>query len=290
MFAPGATPRPPTRPAREVAHDVAVEVGQDQDVVQLGLLDELHAHVVHDPVFELDLAFVGRGDGPAGREEQAVRELHDVGFVDRRDLPPAIRHRVVEAEAGNPLRRGPGDDLYALGRVRTDHVLDAGVEVLSVLADDDQVHGVISGLEARDGPDRAQVGVQAEGLAEGHVHRPEAFSDRRRDGALDRDLVAQNRVEDVLREGRPLLRHDRFAGFDDLPIELDTRGVEDSPGCLGQFGADAVSGNQGHCLSHARDCSGMTWPEIQDRLSREGLRNIGTVCAISLPLRVSPFG
>ena len=55
MFAPGATPRPPTRPAARSLSDVAVQVRQHQHVVQLGLLHELHAHVVDDAVFELDV-------------------------------------------------------------------------------------------------------------------------------------------------------------------------------------------------------------------------------------------
>ena len=42
----------------QIADDVAVEVRQDQNVVQLRLLDELHAHVVDDAVLELDLARV----------------------------------------------------------------------------------------------------------------------------------------------------------------------------------------------------------------------------------------
>ena len=45
-------------PGDEVADDVAVEVRCDQDVVEIGLYDELHAHVVDDPVFELDLGVV----------------------------------------------------------------------------------------------------------------------------------------------------------------------------------------------------------------------------------------
>ena len=55
MFAPGATPRPPTRPAAQVAEDVAVQIRQHEHVVQLRLLHQLHAHVVDDAVFELDV-------------------------------------------------------------------------------------------------------------------------------------------------------------------------------------------------------------------------------------------
>ena len=57
---PGGDPQPPDQPRAQVGDDVAVKVGQDQDVVELGLLNELHAHVVDDPVFELDIGiFLG---------------------------------------------------------------------------------------------------------------------------------------------------------------------------------------------------------------------------------------
>ena len=86
----------------QVAHDVAVEVRQDEDVVQLGLLDQLHAHVVDDAVLELDSGRTRR-DRRGSLEEQPVGELHDVRLVDGGDLAPAVRDGVVEGEAGDPL-------------------------------------------------------------------------------------------------------------------------------------------------------------------------------------------
>ena len=115
------------QPGAQVADDVAVQVRQHEHVVQVGLLDELHAHVVDDAVLELDPALVVGGDGPAALEEQPVRQLHDVRLVDRRDLVPAIRDGVLEGVAGDPFGCGPSDDLDALGGVRPDHVLDARV-------------------------------------------------------------------------------------------------------------------------------------------------------------------
>ena len=57
----------------QVADDVAVQVRQDQHVVQLRLLDELHAHVVDDAVLELDPALVVRRDRPAATRGTARR-------------------------------------------------------------------------------------------------------------------------------------------------------------------------------------------------------------------------
>ena len=96
---------------------------------------------------------------------------------------PAVRDRVLEGEAGDPLRRGAGDDLDALGGVAADHVLDAGVEVLGVLADDDEVDVLVAGLEALHRAGGPEVGVEVERLAERDVDAPEPAPDRRRDRA-----------------------------------------------------------------------------------------------------------
>ena len=173
---------------------------------------------------------------------------------------PAVRDGVLEGEAGDPLRRGAGDDLDALGGVRADHVLDARVQVLGVLADDHEVDVVVARLEALDRAGRAQVRVQAEHLAQRDVDAAEAGADRRRDRALERDLVAPDRLQDVLRERRPVLGHDALAGVLDLPLEGDARGVEDTAGRLRQLRTDAVAGDQGDSMGHARHSSPATPP------------------------------
>ena len=226
MLAPGRDAETADQTGGEVADDVAVEVRQHEHVVQVRLLDELHAHVVDDAVLELDLALVAGRHGPAALEEQAVRELHDVGLVDGRDLVPAVGDRVVEGEPGDPLGRLAGDDLDALGGVATDHVLDAGVEVLGVLADDDEVDVLVARLEALDRPGGPQVGVQPQDLAERDVDAPEPRPDRRRDRPLERDLVALDRLEHVIGQRRPVLGHHGLARVDGLPLELDARRVE----------------------------------------------------------------
>ena len=95
ILAPGATPSPPTRPATQVAQDVAVQVGQHEHVVQFRLLHELHAHVVDDAVFELDVReLLGHLAGHG--QEQPVGVLEDVGLVDGGDLLAAIGPGVLE--------------------------------------------------------------------------------------------------------------------------------------------------------------------------------------------------
>ena len=239
---------------REVADDVAVEVRQDEDVVELGLLDELHAHVVDDAVLEGDPALVLGGDGAAALEEQPVRELHDVGLVDRRDGAAAVGDGVLEGVAGDPLRGLAGDDLDALRGVAADAVLDPRVEVLGVLAHDHQVDVLVARDEALHRPGGADVGVEAEGLAQRHVDRPEALADRGGDGALDGDPVAPDGLEDVLRQRRAVLGHDGLAGIDDVPGERDAGRLEDASCRLRQLRSDAVAGDQGDSVGHGPDC------------------------------------
>ena len=76
------------------------------------------------------------------------------------------------------------------GRLGVRLVLDARVEVLGVLADDDDVDVLVPRADARVRLARAQAGVELELVAKRHVDRAEAGADRRRDRALERDAVA----------------------------------------------------------------------------------------------------
>ena len=50
----------------QIADDVAVQVRQHEHVVQLGLLHELHAHVIDDALFEFDVGiFLGHAAAPS---------------------------------------------------------------------------------------------------------------------------------------------------------------------------------------------------------------------------------
>jgi hypothetical protein len=55
-------------PSGQIGEDVPVEVRQHEDVVVLRVLDQLHAHVVHDPVVEAELGKLRR---------HAARELEE---------------------------------------------------------------------------------------------------------------------------------------------------------------------------------------------------------------------
>ena len=103
----------------EVGDDVAVEVRQHHHVVQLGLLHELHAHVVDDAILELDVA-VALGDLARDAQPEAVGVLHDVGLVDDRDLAASLAAGVVERELDDAARALDRDRLDRDARVLAD--------------------------------------------------------------------------------------------------------------------------------------------------------------------------
>ncbi len=108
-----------------------------------------------------------------------------------------------------------------------------------------------------------EVGVQPEHLAERDVDAPEALPDGCGDRPLERDLVALDGLEDVVRQRRAVLRHDGLAGVDDLPVETHTGRVEDASRSLRQLRTDAVAGDEGDSVGHGPIVSGppaAAWP------------------------------
>ena len=79
------------------------------------------------------------------------------------------RARVLEGEPRDARRGLLGDDLEALDDARHDLVLEPGVEVLGVLADDDEVDALEPALDAGQVLHRPQVGVEIERLAQPDV-------------------------------------------------------------------------------------------------------------------------
>ena len=212
------------------------------------------------------------GDVPGDVEEEPVRELHDVGLVHGRDLAAAVAARMVERELddlararlGERLDRDagvPADAPVALAAEPVEQLvrvlrslleLDAGVEVLRVLADDDQVDARVAGAHARIALAGAHLRVEVERLAQADVDRAEAAADRRRDRPFERRSVLPDRLEHVLRKRvAVVLGHHVGAGLLHVPVELDPRRLEDAAGRLGELGAGAVAGNQGHAMRHS---------------------------------------
>src|SRR3990172_3100776 len=278
----GGAPQPADQPRTEVGQDVAVEVGQDQHVVQLRLLHQLHRHVIHQPLLVGDIGILF-GDAAGDGEEEAVRELHDVVLGHRRHRLAPEPPRVLEGEADDALAAELRDDLEGEAGVLPDPAqaggvrdlrdlrdrrvalleLDARVEVLGVLPHDHEIDVLVAGAHARVVLGGAQAGVEVQHLAQGDVDGAEAAAARRRDRTLDGDLVPADRLQDFVGGDGAVLLGGADAGLPDVPVELDAGGLEDADCGFGDLGAGAVARYEGDAMGHAVFFSlGRGWPRI----------------------------
>ena len=136
--------------------------------------------------------------------------------------------------------------LLHLGRALLE--LDAGVEVLGVLADDHEVGLGEAGAHALVGLARTDAGVEVELLAERDVDRAVSRADRGGRGALDRDPALADRVERAVGERVALRLVYVHPGVLEVPLELDAGGLEHAPGCLRELGPRAVARDEGDSI------------------------------------------
>src|ERR1035437_7527275 len=261
------------QPCAEVAEDVAVEVGHHHHVVQLGLLHQLHGHVVDDALLELDLRkLLGHLLGDA--EPEPVGVLHDVGLVHRGHLVAPVVDRPLEREPEDALAGADADRLDADPRVRADGALaetadglyqlegrglalgelDARVEVLGVLANDHQVDVAVAAAHAGVRLAGPHQGEQIQIATQRHVDAAEALADSCGQRALDRHPVLADRLEHVVGHGLAELRDDVEAGILDIPLDVDTGRVDHAARRLADLVPDAVARDQRdgvarHCVS-----------------------------------------
>ena len=157
--------------------------------------------------------------------------------VTRLGFVPA---RVVEGEAGDARRGVLRDDLQRLDDAGHDLVLEAAVEVLGVLADDDEVHVLETALDRRQVLDGPQVRVEVERLAQAHVDRGEALADRGPDGSLQGHAVLADGVQNARRQGVALEPLGLPADDDLFERERRPHRVEDREHRVGHLRPDAV--------------------------------------------------
>jgi len=175
----------------------------------------------------------------------------------------AAAHDAVAAEDRNRLDRDAGvlPDVRAavelleeapqvLGCIGVLLELDAGVQVLGVLAHDHDVGLGEAGAHPGVALAGADAGVEVELLAQEHVDAAKARADRGCGGSLDADAVALDRVQGAVGERRALLGVDVLAGGLLVPVELHPGRLEHAPGRLDELGAGAVAGDEGHGVRH----------------------------------------
>ena len=215
---------PADEPGAQVRHDVAVQVRQQQHVELLRVHHQVHARGVDDPLVVGDVGVLARRPSRALSRNRPSLELHDVGLVDRRHASCGRARRAC-SNANRAIRV----DAFSVMIFRlsttpgTTSCSRPGVEILGVLADDDQVDAGEAARHARQVPDRPQVGVEIERLAQADVHAREALADRRRHRSLQRDLVAADRVEQLDRQRLAVALERDHAGVVALPLDVERR-------------------------------------------------------------------
>lgn len=165
-----------------VGQDVSVEVRGNNHIVVLGLAEELVDHGVDDLLLDLDGGELLSGEGGAGGlAEETIGLREDVGLVSDGDhglgaetggrggianlLAAKSNFTSNSSDAG---RGALGDLLDSPGDLAVGGLLSAlflHVEILGVLADNDEVNGV-PGAAAEGGLNGADIGEEVELLAE----------------------------------------------------------------------------------------------------------------------------
>src|SRR5260370_10254417 len=92
----------------QIGKNVAVKILHQQDVVLVGVHDQLHASVVDDVLAVGDLGILFR-DVARTSQKQSIGQLHDVGFVDGMNFLALIFPCILESKT----RDGRGSLLVA---------------------------------------------------------------------------------------------------------------------------------------------------------------------------------
>src|SRR4051812_26659577 len=148
-------------------------------MVLVGLLHELHGHVVHDAViYLLKVVLVVLCDLEEYIPEKTIGLFHYVCLVDHGNVLTAHLLRLLEGKATDALGSAASNELDRFASIVAEPVLDAGVEVLGVLAEGDNIHVLerkVYSWKALAWPD---IRVQVQFRSQGYIHRAEAFSYR----------------------------------------------------------------------------------------------------------------
>ena len=140
--------------------------------------------------------------------------------------------------------RGCGrDDLQRLDDAGHNLVLETRVQIFGVFPNDDQVDVGVTRLDPGQAKDRPNVSVELEPLSQLDVHAGETRTDRRSDGALERDAVVDDGIDNGVGQRRARTGQDRRAGILPVPFDVDPRPFKDQDNGVGHLRTDSVAGN-----------------------------------------------
>ena len=183
------------------------------------------------------------------------------------DLLAFVLARIVESEtrdAGGGFR---GDDLQALDHAGNNFMLDAGIKALGIFANDDQVNIRIASRNVRKIANGPEVCVEFEALAQLDINAGKAAADRGGDWTLQADARPLDRIVELLWNVFLVLLEGLRPGHECFPLELDAGGLENADRGIGDFGANAVAGDEGDAVRHRKLILAGAWTSTSRRLS-----------------------
>src|SRR6267142_4154432 len=187
-------------PGGQVAQNVAVHVRRDDDIELLGPHRELMGAVVDQDMLRRN-HWILRRKFLEGALQQTLGELHDVRLRCAMNRLTSLGERECECELDDLLASFARDQLETLRHPGGLHVLDARVQVLDVLADDDDVELAAGegGLHTWQLTDWSDVAVRLEQGAKRDVGASVAVADRCLEGTLEHNAGALYRLDRFLR-------------------------------------------------------------------------------------------
>ena len=93
---PGATPRPPTRPAARSLRYIPIQIRHHEHVIQFGFLNQSHAHVVHQHFIVLNVGKIFWQRSRATGIKETVGVLHNVRFGHRCHLFAIVLDGIIK--------------------------------------------------------------------------------------------------------------------------------------------------------------------------------------------------
>jgi len=146
---PGYHPETANETGGKITQDITEQVRRYNAVIPLGVHDELHAHIVDNPVLKFDVG-IFRRNLLTDSQEHPGRNLENIGLVHERDLMPSVFLSVVKTKPDDPLRPGLCHPCRRIGDLETlVERLDSRVESLRVLPEQGEVNMVEGRLDSR---------------------------------------------------------------------------------------------------------------------------------------------
>ena len=165
-----------------------------------------------------------------------------------------------------------GDDIQAFHHARNNLVLEPGVQVFRVLAENCQVHRYVRKPRLEPGKHPHGTGIEAEFLAQLNVDALVAAADGCGGRAFESDTAHLKGGENLTRQQRAVFFERIQAGFDALPFDFHAGGIYRAHRRFCNFWANAVAWDEGYLMGHSfyYKGGGAVGPELGSRAPQDG--------------------